>query len=121
MAYLKKSFFVIFISLALFGACDNFSKGSGSFSVKFTWPEENKPDFSTDSYYAWIDIREWIDGDAENIKIHLKEGPVAFDNEGKLTLKLENLSYGKNRVIVVEVRKSNKDQDRTLYYGISEV
>ncbi len=118
---LKKLGSFVVLAIVLLSGCDNLSKESGTFSVKFTWPENNKPDFSGDSYYAWIDIREWIDGDAENMKIHLKEGPVAFDNEGKLTLKLENLSYGKNRVIVVEVRKSNSDQDRTLYYGISDM
>lgn len=118
---LKKLLLFIVLSLTVFAGCENFNQEGGSFSARFTWPKNNKPDFSSDTYYAWIGIKEWIDGDAENIKIHLKEGPVVFDNEGKLALKLENLSYGKNRVVVVEVRKSNNDQDRTLYYGISEV
>ncbi len=122
MKFLKTAgkILAILAVFVLFAGCDSLSKEGGSFSVKFLWPEDGKPDFS-EGYYVWIEMQEWIDGDVENTKVHLKEGPVAFSLEGKASFQLKDLSYGKNRVILVEVRKSESELDRTLYYGVSKL
>jgi hypothetical protein len=98
--------------------CDALKKEGGSFSVKFVWPENDKPDFS-EGYNVWVEMQEWVNGDVQNVKTHLKEGPVAFSKEGRASFKLEGLTYGKNRSIIVEVRKTESEQDRVLYYGVS--
>lgn len=122
MKFLKttEKFLLILTVFILFAGCDAFNKEGGSFSVKFLWPENGKPDFS-EGYYVWIEMQEWVDGDVENTKVHLKEGPVAFNSEGKASFNLKDLTYGKNRVVLVEVRRSESSLDRTLYYGVSKL
>ena len=122
MAFLKsiEKVLLILTVFILVAGCDTFDKEGGSFSVKFNWPENGKPDFS-EGYSVWIEMQEWIDGDIEDMKVHLKEGPVSFSTDGKAQFSLKDLSYGKNRVILVEVRKSESEQDRTLYYGVSKL
>lgn len=55
---------VIMMSI-LFSGCEYFDNMPGSFHIKFTWPENEKPDFANDDFYAWVLLEEWPDGDKE--------------------------------------------------------
>ncbi|HNW83735.1 MAG TPA: hypothetical protein PKG52_12685, partial [bacterium] len=121
MSRFFRSLYSIFIILALMTSCEMFDNSPGSFLISFEWPKDGKPDFSAKKYFVWVLLEEWKDGDKDNATLLMQTSAVEFDSNGKAKIDLSDVKYGDNRVVKVEIRATNKTQDRVLYFGRSEL
>jgi len=106
-----------FAAVLLLSACD-LGRAGGSFSVAFVWPDDGKPDFSVVSLYAWAKLQQWPGGRQSGAVSLSGVGPVRLGDESS-QLALDNLTYGPDRVVVVEIRRSGSQDDTVAYFGVS--
>jgi hypothetical protein len=111
----------LIISVLLFSSCEMFDNTPGSFRIKFEWSEDEKPDFGAKDYYAWVLLEEWVGGEQSKARLLMQSSAAGFDDKGKVSIDLSDVGYGENRVVRVEIRGSDKVQDRVLFYGRSEL
>ena len=86
----------------------------GSFSISFLWdvPPEEK-------VYIWVRVEE-RDDPAQQGRILDSAGPDAYVQGESMSVSLESVAHGTNRVVVVEVRSLPDPNQSILYYGLSK-
>lgn len=115
---------IIFLILTLFflQSCDLLNKEGGSFNIKFLWEEGEEPsDDEKKDLYLWAILNEWKNGkQSESLEVAIA-GPISFDSNE--ALKFDSLSFGSNRVVVIEIRDVNtrEKNDNIKYYGRSDL
>ncbi|MBI5528605.1 MAG: hypothetical protein HY897_19925 [Deltaproteobacteria bacterium] len=92
----------------------------GSFNLTFVWPEGEKPDFSKVSLYAWAKLQRWPGGDQAAASTLSEAGPAKLGDAAQ-RLTLGDLTYGGERVVVVEIRGSEQKSGAVLYFGASDL
>ncbi len=114
-------YYVAALVLVLLISCDSLKKQPGSFAINFLWDETVKPDFTQGSWYAWATLEEWPQGDKTKKRTVGQSGPSLVDAAGHAALSFADLSYGTNRVVRIDIRKSDSAEDKTLFYGVSDL
>lgn len=86
----------------------------GSFAISFTW---DIPPAAT--VWVWVRVEERLDPE-EPGPILASAGPEARENESSLSLGMDSVAHGKNRVVIVEVRDGPSPNQPVIYYGFSQ-
>ena len=86
----------------------------GSFGLYFTW--DKPPDVKV---WIWVRVEERTDPAVAG-PILGSDGPQGYVYGDKITLSVDGVSYGDNRVVVAEVREGANPNLPILYYGLSE-
>ncbi|HSW59405.1 MAG TPA: hypothetical protein VLJ60_01335, partial [bacterium] len=126
-----KSFLSAFFIFLLFltTSCDN--QKAGTFSVKFSWAsdgegKEVKPDVSMGDFFVTVRIYEWKEGVAfpgdiaANGKQLIQSDPAQMKATGT-SIDFGDLSYGKRRFVVAEIRKGEELTNSVLFTGMSQL
>jgi len=129
MNLFTKIFFIIFLSFSILISCDN--QKAGTFAVKFSWAKDDagkeiKPDVSTGEFFVTVRIYEWKEGVAfpgdiaANGKQLIQSDPAQMKVKGT-SIDFGDLSYGKRRFVVAEIRKGAELTNSVLFTGMSQL
>ncbi|HQM85652.1 MAG TPA: hypothetical protein PLD55_13310, partial [bacterium] len=129
MNLFTKIFFIIFLSFSILISCDN--QKAGTFAVKFSWAKDGegkeiKPDVSTGEFFVTVRIYEWKEGVAfpgdiaANGKQLIQSDPAQMKVKGT-SIDFGDLSYGKRRFVVAEIRKGAELTNSVLFTGMSQL
>ena len=103
----------LFLAIALLlGACGSLTD-PGSISLQLQWEEP-----PTGQVWIWARVEEREDPSKVGPPL-ASAGPAAYVAGEPLSLSMGNVSHGKGRVVVVEIREDDDPTLRVLYYEVS--
>jgi hypothetical protein len=103
------------IALIVLAGCEALQDNPGRIAFSLSWDEQ--PDGLV---YIWLRIEERAEGPEISGPTLASAGPAEYENNKPLSLTMGEVSNGKNRVVVVEVRKGSSTELPVLFFGISE-
>ena len=86
----------------------------GRFALTFSWDQPPEA-----PVFVWLEVRERPDPSEEGRLLAAAE-PAAFEPGASLSIALDGVPHGDDRVVVVEVREAADENLRVLWYGFSE-
>ncbi|MBI5529862.1 MAG: hypothetical protein HY897_26355 [Deltaproteobacteria bacterium] len=92
----------------------------GTSNLTFLWPEGVKPDFAKVSLYASAKLQQWPGGDQAAASTLSESGPAKLGDTAQ-QLTFGDLTYGGERVVVVEIRGAERKDAAVLYFGASDL
>jgi hypothetical protein len=110
---------VVFISISVVVAslsgCGGLNDAPGSIAFSLSWEEQPEG-----VVYIWLRVEERHEGPETSGPTLASAGPAEYEENKSLSLTLDAVPNGKNRVVVVEVRKGASTELPVLFFGISE-